>query len=1114
MPTFSPTPNMEKNMKHTKIIVLLAVLLLMLCLASCNSSKPPEETGTSLPDTIETLPTTEPGTDPGINPPDTPTVSSVNFPAAQLPDYAKYATANRIKEVLGNRTTYAFTLGGTKYYANGELKAGGEGVVSVNSNGNVTVDAAKLGEILGKSGLSSSFPQVIASNLKMGCSIYDHKLVLFFDGEEPLDTFEDLYTYEAMHLYMTDAPETEIVNAFIDLPDRISNDTNNTIFYTAPDLNLGIQTSIYFAQMGQMNNLTTAPALVAGEGKHADNFTTIRIYNNQNTCTTQFLAFDPSVTGGVQVAAAKVGDEVLIATAPFAAHDGANGDVRVYDTFGLIRMEIYVHDVIEGPYTIVTGHFAEGVADEVLMVASQKTNDKGELHYALISLSDGKVISEHKLDCSFALTDNKAGIPVALSVRNLSEGEDPVILYFNSVQAVYEGSAAQAKFDNAGITLPADATGVSASTVNGQKYLVALPAREGQEVLSYMAVYDENATIAKELDMGFMENRFYSSLDGTQGASLLEYNDDKYVSKGKFCHLRTEYGNKVHNGLGFCKTNEEIDAYFEEMTYADYTVNALIEEYTNRLSSEYLMLEPCFTTRWHKTAGINKLAKYKDPYTGEQKYLIYGPDGKWSEEAEVSPEWYYTGTYADGILELEKFNYYPLRSFLQATAVAFRGEGANPMHLVAVSPVHEMEIAVANGIGDYNPYMIEGFRIHLLDRYGTLENINATFGTSFASVSDIDAPRNTNRGNWDRYKGDYFIEWTEYNRYIVSKRIIEAYREALLAGYPAESITAHQIPEAESIAGFLGSADTRLSPIDTVLTCGTGYGGTRYGTMPLTNNIAYNAHLLGHSNMTLGEYGSMMSNKEDAYKQLKMLWNNGVHMVQQMIFDGQYLESELYAITKLMEENQPRPGYTGGTAGSLSVKIDGKEYNIIQIGSGADSDQTGLLKSIDANGNWEGSVYLVPFHTKMSAQSLESLSAPVEGTQNVFATGEAGTIKNSDQVEITFAAAKVGTQRAWVTIEVYHGDCLMPKSVTTYELTETMTPYRYVLANQLYDDGLQIKITFHTESGDGSMENIRVEDLRGTLQKENAGFAYYNKAMANRLSKAHVGGVTFDLLDR
>jgi hypothetical protein len=88
----------------------------------------------------------------------------------------------------------------------------------------------------------------------------------------------------------------------------------------------------------------------------------------------------------------------------------------------------------------VTGHFAEGVSDEVLLVASQTTNEQGELRYAILSLSDGSVISEHTLDCSFALTAEKAGIPVALSVRNSGEA-DSVILYFHSVQAVYEGNA-------------------------------------------------------------------------------------------------------------------------------------------------------------------------------------------------------------------------------------------------------------------------------------------------------------------------------------------------------------------------------------------------------------------------------------------------------------------------------------------------------------------------------------------------------------------------------------------------------------------------------------------------------------------------------------------------
>ena len=424
---------------------------------------------------------------------------------------------------------------------------------------------------------------------------------------------------------------------------------------------------------------------------------------------------------------------------------------------------------------------------------------------------------------------------------------------------------------------------------------------------------------------------------------------------------------------------------------------------------------------------------------------------------------------------------------------------------------------MANGVGDYNPYMIEGFRSYLIDRYGSVDGVNSAFGTAFNNFSSIDAPRDGalgERGDWDKYDGAYFQEWVMYHRYIVSKRIIEAYREALLAGYPPESITAHQIPEAESIAGFLGSADKRLSPIDVVLTCGTGYGGTRYGKMNEKYNIAYNAHLAGHSNMTLGEYGSMMKNKKSAYDQLKMLWNNGVHMTQQMIFDGKYLESELYAITTLAEENQPRPGYTGGTAGSITVTRGEKQYNIVQIGGGAGSDKTGLLKSFGADGRWEGSVYLVPFHTQITAKNLDELKKPVKGTSNVFSTGEVETIKNSDQVEVTFTAAKKSDARAWVTIEVYHGSYIMPESVTTYELTTVMTPYRYVLSNQIYDNGLEVRITFHSETNDGSMNQIRVEDMRGTLQKENIGFAYFNKDDTNALSKAHVGGVTFDVLER
>ena len=101
-------------------------------------------------------------------------------------------------------------------------------------------------------------------------------------------------------------------------------------------------------------------------------------------------------------------------------------------------------------------------------------------------------------------------------------------------------------------------------------------------------------------------------------------------------------------------------------------------------------------------------------------------------------------------------------------------------------------------------------------------------------------------------------------------------------------------------------------------------------------------------------------------------------------------------------------------------------------------------------------------------------------------------------VEITFAAAKSGEARAWVTIEVFNGDCLLNASVVTYELTENMTPYRYVLSSQMYDDNMEIK----------------VENMKGTFQREHVGLSYYDGGRANSRSRAHEGGVTFDLLDR
>ena len=229
-------------MKRIQLIRFLVICLLLLpvvlMFASCNGGEGGNDTGSTAPDTIETVAPDDSGTDTGNGEETTEAEEteapefSVQFPVSELPDYAKYATASRIKEVLGNRKTIAIAAGGKKYYSNGELKLGGLNLITQNDDGSITLNPSKMGPFfgLGTSDLQGTTPEEIAAEVGMGVAVFDGKLVLFYEGEAPIHTYDDLYTYEAMYLYMTNADESEIVNAFIDLPSRISNDTNNTIF--------------------------------------------------------------------------------------------------------------------------------------------------------------------------------------------------------------------------------------------------------------------------------------------------------------------------------------------------------------------------------------------------------------------------------------------------------------------------------------------------------------------------------------------------------------------------------------------------------------------------------------------------------------------------------------------------------------------------------------------------------------------------------------------------------------------------------------------------------------------------------------------------------------------
>lgn len=1109
------------------ILLTLAVLLLaVLCAVSCHTNGGNEET--TLPDTIPVVPddsgsatsdteaVTDPATETDTEQDTTPRPSAVVFPGTGTPDYTRYITATRIHDVLAGNDALVIGLKAAKGYRCAELEEYSADLVEV-TDGDVLVHADFVCDVYGVTGSSvtgMATPQAVAGAIGKKVLVYDHKLVMFFDGGETLDTYHDLYTLEAMYLYMTDASEEDIVNAFIDLPDRISNGKNNAVYYTAPDLNLGVQSSVYFAQMGAVTGVAAGPRIVAGEGyfmgdeTNEANHTVVRVLNQQQTVTAQFLAFDPSVRGGVQVAAAQVGNETLIATAPFVRHDGKNGDIRVFDTFGTLRMEITLNPILEGPYTILTGHFVAGRADETLLVLSRTMTAEGELPMLLVDLADGSVISRNTLNCAFALpTAEGLTREVAATVRTVTDGtEDSVILHFKARQAVYEGNARTGEFKNSGISLPDIATGVYASANPGERYIVTLPEIEGEENRSFVVAYDNEGSNNGLLDVAFRENVFYT-------ARFWKDNDDTYVSAGSFNHIRCDLGNGVMGALNGASSSAKVEQVFDSATYASYGFG-VSNDFIQAFRTSHMFLEPCFTHRWNKIPGTRNLQNYVNSYTGAHDYISIGKNGEASEYLELDSS-FYIGTYADGILDLAKLRLYPLRSFLRTMAVEFRGENGNPEHLVGVSPVHEHEINVPGSVGDYNQHMIQGFRLYLLQQFGSLEQINQKLGTTFASVDEIDPPRDSGRGEWDLYQGDYFTQWALYNRYIVSKRIIEAYREALIAGYPPESISAHQIPEGDAVSGFLGQADTRLSPIDVVLTCGTAYGGTRYGYIVNSGDNWINvANRAGQWNISIGEYCALQGNVSGAYTQLEYMWKRGVRMLHHITFSDEQSLAEKGAIEQLAEKNMPRPGYTGGTTSSMGVSRDGVTYNIIQIGDGVGTNGQGLLKSVTAAGKWEGTVYVVPFHSYVNITTLEALNQPMEGCTNIYSTGILSPfIKNSDMVELTLRASYSGAGKAFVRFSVYNSGCEMPASVVEFELTDTLSPYRYVLSNQLSLTNAEVRVEFRTADG-GDETGLRIENMLGTLQQDSVGIKFLEKRRVQNKSKPHIGGVTFDLLDR
>ena len=700
-----------------------------------------------------------------------------------------------------------------------------------------------------------------------------------------------------------------------------------------------------------------APRIVAGEGAHPENHTVIRILSPYQVCETQFLAFPPEILGGVGVEAGKgPKGKTFIAAWPLASERVR--EIRIFNRQGGWTGTLNVPQEIAPPFAVAVGDFNSGLAGEEIAVTAQfacHVNPK-----TLVFTATGTVVKEITIPGpkgSYSLLakqgtqliaqelDGQVGYPL------LPQGKMVRFEQFCDGFQLFDSVFQDRDFNVGG----------------------------SEERFSTLYAWNGGKS-GQVLDVGRMENLFWfdpQEVHGGDRATWGPFPDGKYIRNSKYNYLGSaQYWSPL------LKTGE-----IEGRSYGDWADidwkkvfrpphRKSIKEYGSGVPTVW---SAGFSHRWH-IHSVKSLSRKYDPKTWLPRYLLLDRKNDRKGGGYFGKKLFDYGSQHFEDEALNKLYTYAQRAFHRKLAPVYR---QNPEMTIAIEPNHENEIVSgSSSVGDYNPGNLKGFYHYLTAVYGSLESINQRMGTAF-SDQFFDAPRNLFRGKWDRYHVDnrYFREWIEYNRVVVSRRVGTSYREALLAGFPPELIKCHQIPGSYVFGSIVGISerDKRISPIDWLLTTGAGFGFSRYGTYyDRKHNIGQGAHSSGFDGMLIGEYASLNPSPEKALQQLLYLRERGVSSLHVMwwpkYLDKGFNHAQEIALKEMVAKHDvPRLGYAGGVGQVRPWHGKGGEFDIASLGTGA--KQTGLIKSLKADGSFEGTVYTVPFHAHVDIDVLEHKEA-------------------------------------------------------------------------------------------------------------------------------------------
>lgn len=846
-----------------------------------------------------------------------------------------------------------------------------------------------------------------------------------------------------------------------------------------PHLDLDAATTHY----GDLANprVDFAPRIVAGQGPDGGSTSIVRVLGRYGIATAQFHAFGPEVRGGVDVNTLRTAEgEALIVAAALA---DASAPLRIFTPEGILVREIPLGP-LSAPPSVEAGNFVPSAPGGQIAVLAHEADGP----VLRLLAPSGDALSEMALD------GDRFG-PGSVLARRPEQGGDGLLVFCPDSGFLNDMPPGGALNTPVRVRPAGASASVHPSAFGG--YL----ATTQDDLLSeYFAFGPDREPEA--VNVGKEENTFwvqwYRYIDEHPGIEhVIDELQGEYIRPSKFNHRRVDG-----------PAREMFDPHANVSPPPGWDPGEFLDNLSWDGEEGFMGFDgiekvwnTTFSHRQHREA-FEPWAAVIDERTGLPKYTMLTRNNRIATYGEFDTVGFIQSTYAHGIPAMENLYVLALRTTLQELATHFR---SRPTHFPALDPVHEVEIAVAEdgSLGDYNPKHIENFLRHLQGLYGEdIAAINAVMGTEWEDR--FDAPRMKDRGPWDFYDTDnrFHVDWMQFQRYVVNRRIADSFRESLLAGFPPEVIKSHQIPDLWAIGDLGAFSDivSRFTPMDYVMSAGVGMGFTRYSLwFRRENNVLEGVVSSGFDSIIMGEYQALVPDNDDAIAQLVHVFDNGIMSVHCMLwpkdFDQGYNASMDYALQYLLaNHDRPRPGQTGGTGMARPFAGHGGPYDIGIVGAG--EGRTGLLKSLDAQGDWQGAVYTVPFRTRIDREVLMHRAEP-SAFDEPLEFGPFEVLDGGEQITVHGILAGIGA----LEFSVLHDGIALPGLTHRIEADEDGKPFRITFRVPHYARDLSVRLAPVGEglalAGDAELHTDRVTKVtRGIFQ-----------------GVRHSGGLTFDILD-